>query len=112
MNRSEQERSGVWLVAPLISKLSSQVQGRVLRAAGNVLESVGQTWSKSSKDKDKHGQKTSVLEMFPSNWMLAYALKNPTTGYYHSIRKSSFKKEMQFPNGLLNIFPELSFTVR
>ncbi|XP_038050746.1 mediator of RNA polymerase II transcription subunit 12-like protein isoform X3 [Patiria miniata] len=58
--KSEQERSGVWLVAPLISKLSSQVQGRVLRAAGNVLESVGQTWSKSSKDKDKHGQKTQM----------------------------------------------------
>ena len=30
----EQERSGVWFVAPLISKLHSSVQGRVLRAAG------------------------------------------------------------------------------
>ncbi|XP_022102013.1 mediator of RNA polymerase II transcription subunit 12-like protein isoform X2 [Acanthaster planci] len=58
--RLEQERSGVWLVAPLISKLSSQVQGRVLRAAGNVLESVGHTWSKSSKDKDKHGHKAQM----------------------------------------------------
>ncbi|XP_033116793.1 mediator of RNA polymerase II transcription subunit 12-like protein [Anneissia japonica] len=45
-----------WLVAPLISKLSSQVQGCVLKAAGNALECVGQTWSKSSKDKHAKSQ--------------------------------------------------------
>lgn len=29
----------MWLVAPLVSKLHSSVQGRILRVAGNVLES-------------------------------------------------------------------------
>ncbi|XP_071503303.1 mediator of RNA polymerase II transcription subunit 12-like protein [Diadema antillarum] len=58
--KSDETPSSVWLVAPLISKLSSSVQGRVLKAAGNILESVGQTWTSkaSSKDKDKQGQRS------------------------------------------------------
>lgn len=41
----------MWLVAPLVSKLHSSVQGRILRVAGNVLESTNFfTSSKKTKD--------------------------------------------------------------
>nr|XP_006824481.1 PREDICTED: mediator of RNA polymerase II transcription subunit 12-like protein-like [Saccoglossus kowalevskii] len=59
--RVEQERGSVWLVAPLISKLPSAVQGRVLKAAGNVLESGHSVFSSSKKDKEKHAQKSMSL---------------------------------------------------
>ncbi|XP_055677088.1 mediator of RNA polymerase II transcription subunit 12 isoform X2 [Lutzomyia longipalpis] len=36
---TKQEKPSIWLVAPLVSKLPSQVQGRILRVAGQVLES-------------------------------------------------------------------------
>lgn len=36
--RQDKSKS-MWLVAPLVSKLHSSVQGRILRVAGNVLES-------------------------------------------------------------------------
>lgn len=64
--------SRIWLVAPLIAKLPAAVQGKMLRAAGQVLES-GSFWSSSSssstssssssknKDKDKQSHKTYVL---------------------------------------------------
>ncbi|GFV97760.1 mediator of RNA polymerase II transcription subunit 12-like protein [Trichonephila clavipes] len=61
--------SRVWLVAPLIGKLPAAVQGKMLRAAGQVLESG--SWSSSSgsssssssknKEKDKQAQKNSSL---------------------------------------------------
>lgn len=59
--RQEQERNSIWLVAPLISKLPGNVQGRVLRSAGTILESVGQTWTSKtgSKDKDKQEKRSS-----------------------------------------------------
>ncbi|XP_014668472.1 PREDICTED: mediator of RNA polymerase II transcription subunit 12-like protein [Priapulus caudatus] len=57
------ERSNIWLVAPLVAKLPAAVQGKVLRAAGQVLESCN--WSPSSsssssssaskKDRDRAG---------------------------------------------------------
>ena len=37
-----------WLVAPLISKLSNSVQGRLLKAAGDVLDSP--RWWKEQKE--------------------------------------------------------------
>ncbi|GAB6019774.1 hypothetical protein CHUAL_001322 [Chamberlinius hualienensis] len=51
--------SCIWLVAPLVSKLPSAVQGRVLKVAGQVLESGN--WSSKSKDKDKNVQKSASL---------------------------------------------------
>lgn len=42
----------MWLVAPLVSKLHSSVQGRILRVAGNVLESTN-FFSSSKKVKDE-----------------------------------------------------------
>lgn len=41
------QSNSIWLVAPLISKLPSAVQGRVLKVAGQVLESGG--WCKEQK---------------------------------------------------------------
>lgn len=53
LNIFRQDKSkSIWLVAPLVSKLHSSVQGRVLRVAGNVLESTN-FFSSSKKPKDE-----------------------------------------------------------
>nr|CAB3263723.1 mediator of RNA polymerase II transcription subunit 12-like protein [Phallusia mammillata] len=44
---AELDRCNVWLVAPLVGKLPSQVQGRVLQEASTILEAP-QNWSTSS----------------------------------------------------------------
>lgn len=36
---TDKTKSSIWLVAPLVAKLGKEVQGRILRVAGNVLES-------------------------------------------------------------------------
>ena len=47
VSRKPDKRSeSIWLVAPLVSKLPSAVQGRVLKVAGQVLESGN--WSKAA----------------------------------------------------------------
>ena len=49
------EDNSVWLVAPLISKLPSGVQGRVLRQAGQVLENSNTFLAPKSKlDKERN----------------------------------------------------------
>ena len=51
---SEQDNS-VWMVAPLISKLPSGVQGQVLKQAGQVLESSNTFLGPKSKlDKERN----------------------------------------------------------
>lgn len=54
---SSSERSGVWLVAPLIAKLSTAVQGHVLKAAGEELEKGQHLGSSSRKERDRQKQK-------------------------------------------------------
>lgn len=54
---SSSERSGVWLVAPLIAKLSTSVQGHVLKAAGEELEKGQHLGSSSRKERDRQKQK-------------------------------------------------------
>ncbi|CAN8021551.1 unnamed protein product, partial [Ixodes persulcatus] len=61
-----QETDRIWFVAPLIAKLPAAVQGKVLRAAGQVLESgswasITSSSSSKSKDKDKHVHKSASL---------------------------------------------------
>ena len=52
------DNDSVWLVAPLVAKLPSSVQGRVLKLAGQVLETGNNFWSaKNAKDKERHLQK-------------------------------------------------------
>ena len=48
------DADSVWMVGPLISKLPSQVQGRVLKQAGQVLESGNNFLSKGKFDKEKN----------------------------------------------------------
>ncbi|KAL1427761.1 hypothetical protein MTO96_003108 [Rhipicephalus appendiculatus] len=61
-----QENDRIWFVAPLIAKLPAAVQGKVLRAAGQVLESgswafITSSSSSKSKDKDKQVQRSASL---------------------------------------------------
>lgn len=37
-NANEKTKPSIWLVSPLVSKLPSAIQGRILRVAGQVLE--------------------------------------------------------------------------
>ena len=55
--RPELSKEGVWLVAPLIAKLPTAVQGRVLKAAGQVLESGNNFWSAKTKEKERNLQR-------------------------------------------------------
>lgn len=54
---SSSERSGVWLVAPLIAKLHTSVQGHVLKAAGEELEKGQHLGPSSRKERDRQKQK-------------------------------------------------------
>lgn len=54
---SSSEWRGVWLVAPLIAKLPTSVQGRVLKAAGEELEKGQHLGSSSKKERDRQKQK-------------------------------------------------------
>ena len=44
----------MWLVAPLVAKLPGSVQGRVLKAGGQVLDNGNNFWSLKNKDKEKN----------------------------------------------------------
>lgn len=47
----------MWLVAPLIAKLPTSVQGYVLKAAGDELEKGQHLGSSSRKERDRQKQK-------------------------------------------------------
>jgi len=54
----EMNSNSVWLIAPLIAKLPVPVQGRILKTAGQVLETGNNFWSaKNSKDRERYLQK-------------------------------------------------------
>ena len=53
--RPECEKDAVWMVGPLIAKLPPQVQGRVLKQSGSVLE-CGSSVLFKSREKER-GQK-------------------------------------------------------
>ncbi|XP_034195865.1 mediator complex subunit kohtalo [Osmia lignaria lignaria] len=60
MSSKSDKRSGsIWLVAPLVSKLPSAVQGRVLKVAGQVLESGN--WSKTAAGRERSRSKSPSL---------------------------------------------------
>lgn len=54
--KTEKNKSSMWLVAPLVSRLPSAVQGRILKVAGNVLESTNFFSSASKKAKDENNE--------------------------------------------------------
>ena len=45
----DSQKEGVWLVAPLIARLSTNVQGRVLQSAALVLEKSNKLWQQQSQ---------------------------------------------------------------
>ncbi|XP_041119222.1 mediator of RNA polymerase II transcription subunit 12-like protein isoform X5 [Polyodon spathula] len=70
------ERKGVWLVAPLIAKLPTSVQGRVLKAAGEELEKGQHLGSLSKKERDRQKQKSmSLLSQQPFLSLILTCLK-------------------------------------
>lgn len=73
---SSLERSGVWLVAPLIAKLPTSVQGHVLKAAGEELENGQHLDSSSRKERDRQKQKSmSLLSQQPFLSLVLTCLK-------------------------------------
>ncbi|KAM9316506.1 mediator of RNA polymerase II transcription subunit 12-like protein [Gastrophryne carolinensis] len=69
------ERGGVWLVAPLIARLPTSVQGRVLKAAGEELEK-GHLGSSSKRERDRQKQKSmSLLSQQPFLSLVLTCLK-------------------------------------
>ena len=48
------QKSGVWLVAPLIAKLPTDVQGRVLQSAALVLDKSNKLWQHSQQGSPPH----------------------------------------------------------
>ncbi|RXM29446.1 Mediator of RNA polymerase II transcription subunit 12-like protein [Acipenser ruthenus] len=70
------EQKGVWLVAPLIAKLPTSVQGRVLKAAGEELEKGQHLGSLSKKERDRQKQKSmSLLSQQPFLSLILTCLK-------------------------------------
>ncbi|KPP79951.1 mediator of RNA polymerase II transcription subunit 12-like [Scleropages formosus] len=73
---SSSERSGVWLVAPLIAKLPTSVQGHVLKATGEELEKGQHLGSSSRKERDRQKQKSmSLLSQQPFLSLVLTCLK-------------------------------------
>ncbi|NXL98144.1 MD12L protein, partial [Tyrannus savana] len=73
---SSSERRGAWLVAPLIAKLPTSVQGRVLKAAGEELEKGQHLGSSSKKERDRQKQKSmSLLSQQPFLSLVLTCLK-------------------------------------
>uniref|UniRef100_A0A8D2Q7F1 Mediator complex subunit 12L n=1 Tax=Varanus komodoensis TaxID=61221 RepID=A0A8D2Q7F1_VARKO len=73
---SSSERQGVWLMAPLIAKLPTSVQGRVLKAAGEELEKGQHLGSSSKKERDRQKQKSmSLLSQQPFLSLVLTCLK-------------------------------------
>ncbi|KAL3848034.1 hypothetical protein ACJMK2_018917 [Sinanodonta woodiana] len=75
--RNEADKDNcVWMVAPLISKLPSTVQGRVLKLAGQVLESSNNlVASKSKQDKERNQRSKSLLSHQPFLSLILTCLK-------------------------------------
>ena len=85
-NQNRQQNS-IWLVAPLVSKLHSAVQGRVLKVAGQVLESGG--WCKEPKNKARSGSDNqSLLSHQPFLTLVLTCLKGQEEGQREGLLSS------------------------
>ncbi|XP_060517503.1 mediator of RNA polymerase II transcription subunit 12 isoform X2 [Cylas formicarius] len=79
--------NSIWLVAPLVAKLSSAVQGRVLKVAGQVLESGG--WCKEQKTKTRsNGENQSLLSHQPFLSLVLTCLKGQEEGQREGLLSS------------------------
>lgn len=80
-------QNSIWLVAPLVSKLPSAVQGRVLKVAGQVLESGG--WCREQKNKGRAtSENQSLLSHQPFLTLVLTCLKNQEEGQREGLLSS------------------------
>nr|DBA26085.1 TPA: hypothetical protein GDO54_010385 [Pyxicephalus adspersus] len=96
---SSSERRGVWLVAPLIAKLPTSVQGRVLKAAGEELEKGQHLGSSSKKERDRQKQKREKPDVIEENKL---HFQNQHT--YFSVNKLKNQQKMfskLFPSAII-----------
>lgn len=56
--KSKKIKPPIWLVAPLVAKLPSEVQGRILKVAGQVLESTNSFGTKNKSAENSEGSGT------------------------------------------------------
>ncbi|XP_039264438.2 mediator of RNA polymerase II transcription subunit 12-like isoform X1 [Styela clava] len=72
----ELDRSNVWLMPPLISELSSEVQAKVLHEASVILET-SQHWSRTKPDRDRNSGRNpaSLLSQQPFLTLILTCLK-------------------------------------
>lgn len=71
--KSDKKSGSIWLVAPLVSKLPSPVQGRVLKVAGQVLESGN--WSKTANRERGRSKSPSLFNHQPFLSLVLTCLK-------------------------------------
>lgn len=83
--RTKQQGS-IWLVAPLVSKLPSAVQGRVLKVAAQVLESGG--WCREQKNKRSNPESQSLFSHQPFLTLVLTCLKGQEEGQREGLLSS------------------------
>lgn len=85
-HRESKTKQSIWLVAPLISKLPSAIQGRVLKVAGQVLESGG--WCREQKTRRYNGDNQSLLGHQPFLSLVLTCLKGQEEGQREGLLSS------------------------
>ncbi|XP_041350095.1 mediator of RNA polymerase II transcription subunit 12-like protein isoform X2 [Gigantopelta aegis] len=110
-NKQDADKNSVWLVAPLISKLPCTIQGRVLKLAGQVLESGNDFVSMKSKmDKEKNQKSKSLLGHQPFLSLVLTCLKGQDEqreGLLNSLH-SQLEKFINNTKELLEKYPDES----
>lgn len=83
------QQNSIWLVAPLVSKLPSAIQGRVLKVAGQVLESGG--WCRDHQKYSKmrtSNESSNVLSHQPFLNLVLTCLKGQEEGQREGLLSS------------------------
>lgn len=83
---SKKQPGSIWLVAPLVSKLPSAVQGRVLKVASQVLEHGG--WCKEQKGRRSGQENQSLLSHQPFLQLVLTCLKGQEEGQREGLLSS------------------------
>jgi len=83
---SDVDKDSVWLIAPLIAKLSGVVQGRILKHAGQVLETGNNFWTaKNTKERERYLQKRHLALFFDQCGCRFVVLMFVIKYYYYSM---------------------------
>ena len=87
---SDAGKDSVWLIAPLIAKLSGVVQGRILKHAGQVLETGNNFWTaKNTRERERYLQKRFNAEMLSALiFDLHCELKKPQNVFWYTNYKA------------------------